>query len=276
MIFNFKNNEVNDFGIKASMNAKECVVLANGPSLKKAFNDKKTYDFIKNKTTFCVNSFCISKEFVDLQPKYICYADPVYWEKPLSSKLHDLVTDTKKALLSVTWPIVIFMPNYAKKWNHFIELPNKNINIKIIYINTSESKSKVAKRRFRDYKTNKATPAMQTVAILPIYLATNSQFSTIHLFGLDHSWHKDIIVREDNVVCIFDHHFYDKKEPKLVPCYADGSQKTTSTLANEFLAYHRVALAHMDLNKYANAMNVKIYNYGGRDSYVDAYERKAI
>ena len=271
--------ETNDFGIKLSKNTHECVVLANGPSLKKVFNDKKTYEFIKNKKKFCVNGFCFSEEFFKLSPDYICFMDPVYFSKNLSDKMKKLIQDTYDRLSLIDWEVKIFLPTYAKEWNFILDLPEKNKCIAIIYINISKSKYKkkhTETLRFLDYRVNNAVPGMQTVALCPIYLAINIGFPEIYLFGFDQSWHESITIREDNVLCMLDKHFYDTKEQKrLVPCYKDGSQTSTFTIAEEFYNYAKVFSAHFELNKYSEFMNVKIYNCGGSASYIDAYERKS-
>ena len=272
----FYRNKTENFGVNLMDKNEECVVLASGPSLKETFANKKTYKFIKNKKKFCAGTFVFSKEFYNLKPEYICYMDPAFWSRKLSPKIQKKCNDIYSKLLLVDWQIIIFLPKYAEKWNFVIDLPNNNQNIKIIYINTAESLYK--KRSLAsliDYKRNKATPIMQTVAFATIYLPINIGFKNIYLFGLDHSWHENITVRDDNILCIVDKHFYDKKQPKLIPIYTDGTQSNTITIAEGFSAWTRVFEGHLELELYAQFMKKKIYN-SGINSYIDAYERKNI
>ena len=76
-------------------------------------------------------------------------------------------------------------------------------------------------------------------------------------------------------MCWIDTHFYDKKQPKLIPIYTDGTQSNTITVAAEFYAWARLFEGHLELELYAQFMKKKIYN-SGINSYVDAYERKDI
>ena len=236
-ISKFYSNKTENFGINLIDKNEECVVLANGPSLKKTFASKKIYEFIKKRKKFCVNAFVFSDEFFKLKPEYICFADLVFWSHKLRAKIQKFVDGIYNKLLAIDWQVIIFMPKYAENWNFIIDLPKRNQNIKIIYINTATSLHKKENlARFIEYKENQATPLIHNVALLAIYLSINIGFKNVYLFGLDHSWHENITVRNDNVVCIVDKHFYDKKSPGLIPIHAsyDVSGNTLATMEEIF------------------------------------------
>ena len=88
------------------------------------------------------------------------------------------------------------------------------------------------------------------------------------LFGCDHSWHKDLVVKSDNTLIDKNNHFYDLNEDSQAPIDSniEGSE-CFSSWANSFKI-------HSELERYAKFLNIKIFNYSGNDSYVDAYERR--
>ena len=246
----------------------DCVVLCNGPSLKKEFDNSKFIDLVKNKVKICVNRFCHSKEFISLKPEFLCFADPAYWiESVAEIKKSNKIT--YKKLLSVNWDITIIMPKYAEDSNFIIDLP-KNKFIKIKYINTSLSKYKINREylRFIDFAKNKSSPELQTVAILAIYFSINISSKNVFLFGCDHSWHKDLVVKSDNTLIDKNNHFYDLNEDSQAPLDRNiDVSECFSSWANSFKI-------HSELERYAKFLNIKIFNYSGNDSYVDAYERR--
>lgn len=68
---------------------KECVILGNGPSLKKSLEND--LDFISNRIVFCVNFFATSDYFEVVKPKFYVFADPGFWGKQTSLLLKDKI-----------------------------------------------------------------------------------------------------------------------------------------------------------------------------------------
>jgi hypothetical protein len=259
-----------NFGIIVANND-ECVILGNGPSLKNSLND--SFEFIKARKKFCVNDAVLSEEFKELKPEYVVFMDPFYWSRKTVEPYLSMYKKEAEILSNADWEIRVFMPNTAKEWNYFIDVPNKNKNVKIIYININTSLFVEEKYRFSEYKQNIAMPRVQNVLVACIYIAINAGYKRIYLFGADHSWHESIHIREDNVLCYKDRHFYDKEEvQKYTPVYKTPDCSQTINMAELFLAFSYKYASYMELEKYSKYKGVKIYN-ASNISYIDAFER---
>lgn len=266
-----KNSLMKNFGVSVA-EGEECVILGNGPSLKDSLSGE-TLEFIKNKKKFCVNESVISDEFLELKPDYVVFVDPYYWAKNTAEPFHSMYQKAAGVFLKSNWKIKIFMPEMAREWNFFIDIPNKNKNIEIVYFNTRESKLKNEKKKFFEYKHNLSSPRMQNVLIACLYLALNIGFEKIYLFGADHSWHESIHIREDNVLCYKDRHFYDKEEVEsYTPVYKNPECTKTFSMAELFTAFGFKYITYEELERYSKDLGAKIYN-ASKISYIDAFER---
>lgn len=270
-----KQQEVhtNNFGIKPIND--DVVILGNGPSLKETMESAHDLDFIKSKQKFCVNSLVNQEEFATLKPDFLVFMDPFYWSKDLVEPFLTEYKKTREIILGIDWEMVIFMPEAAKKWNFFMDVSSKNSKVKIIYINTKSNleNNLTDEERFCLYKQNKLMPHVQNVLVAAIYLSVNMGFKRVYIFGADHSWHQNIEVNQNNVLCVKDVHFYDKIDTQLEPWYKNADCSETFTMTELFLSLSRKFSSYMELEKYSRYMNSKIYNTS-RLSFIDAFERK--
>jgi hypothetical protein len=264
-------NYTENFTIEVS-EGDNCVILGNGPSLKDSLAGS-SYEFIKNNKKICVNDAMLYDGFSDLKPEILVFMDPVYWAKVLVEPVCSNIKKCAAIMLNIDWHVKMFLPLEAKKWNHFIELPSKNKNIEIIYVNIDVSPKSDEELRFLDYKENKAMPLVQNVLVACIYIAINAGFKNIYLFGADHSWHETLYVSDDNIPSIIDKHFFDKEEQvTYIPIYQDSEGKIPFTMAKLFGAYSRMYMSYEELANYAKFMGSKVYN-ASEKSYIDAFER---
>lgn len=244
---------------------KDCVILGNGPSLKKSLSEQ--IGFMEQKELFVVNSFAASEYYSKLKPKFYMLADQIYWNEHLCRErdtVINLIVDKTK------WMMYLFVPYFAKKARFFDRLVSKNNNIKLIYFNSIDVSggNQIINRYL--YKYNLAMPLIQNVLIGCIFMAINIGFEKIFLFGADHSWHEDIVLDEKNVMFLKDSYNCFGTSNNLLPfLHPDGKSFRMDDL---FLALSNMFKSHLILEDYSKFMGAKIYNASSR-SYIDAYER---
>jgi len=246
--------------------------LANGPSLKKTFEDEKTLNFIKSKRKICVNFAPNQEIFFELKPEFMVLMDPMFFTKEIylnDEKFSKMQEGLKKA----TWPIKIFMPYVAKYENCIKNTVEENKNLELIYIETKVSKQKNIIKRFKEYEKNITMPKPQNVLIACLYVAINLSIKNIYIFGADHSWHNDIAVREDNVLCFKNVHYYDNEaKMELKPFKKIEIKDDIYTMSEFFSTLSLIYSIYEEIEKYSKYMNVKIYN-ASNFSFIDAFER---
>lgn len=250
-----------------------CVILGNGPSLKETLD--KHMSFLNGKKTFCTNDFTDSPYFSKIKPSYYIFTDPAFWSNNLSEKFK--VTFERYRMImetQVTWPMIIFFPTTAQKTNFCRDLPVKNRNIHICYINTTEVDC-VTPLRYWLYRKNLAIPPMQNVLVAGIFVAINLGFKTIYVTGADHSWHESFYVSENNVLYLKNTRFQDKEVMHLSPFFEDAAEMRPYKMHNLYAALSRMFKGYLELEEYSQKVESKIYN-ASEKSYIDAFERYKI
>ena len=277
----------------------ECVILGNGPSLKDSFDED--ISFIKNKKKVCVNSFAESKYYAELKPEFYILADPLFWDKDYKSifdsiskidslgensssetlgninayKKLKLVKDNLfKSLVEKTkWRLNLFVPLHSKPSKVFEDLATRNNNINVIYYSAIPINFKLSFFRHISYTLNIGMPTPQNVLIAAIFLALKINFKKIYLIGADHSWHEDLVLDENNILCLKDKHFYNQNEIKLTPLVGDIKNGTITKMHEQYYALYLTFRSHMFCESYSKKLNSLIANYS-KKTYIDAYERK--
>jgi len=268
-----KKRPIKRFGI-ATAEGEECVILGNGPSLKNSLSGE-TLEFIRNKKKFCVNESILSEEFLTLKPDYVVLMDPYYWSKNTGEPYKTYYLKDNEVLSKVDWKIKVFLPKPASEWNFFIDIPEKNKNVEIVYINTQLSQQPSEELKFIEYRQNLSMPRVQNVLVACLYLAINAGFKTSYIFGADHSWCNTLHVTEDNKLCYINSHFYDKEEVTThQPLYRNPECTETWTIGDFFEALSYKFKTYDELEKYSKYMGSKIVN-ASEVSYIDAFERLA-
>ena len=85
---------------------KDCVILANGPSLKKAFEDGEVP--YEGKDVFVVNMFVQSSEFWKIKPRFYCIVDGAFFA-PVNERTKELSRILGKALNKVDWEMYLYI-----------------------------------------------------------------------------------------------------------------------------------------------------------------------
>ncbi len=247
----FKNYKLN------LLQKEECIVLGNGPSLKNMLDSNLLVT--EKRDFFAVNLFCKSEYFDLLKPKYYFLADTVIFD-PLTENHMSLVNGLVFALNQVSWEMILFIPNSKRKSQTLKKITNKNI--KTVPVNTTPvSGSKFVSHYF--YKRDLGMPRVQTVVNFAIFSAINLGYSKIYLFGLDHSWTKDLFVNDQNEVCYGDRHVYNTELTVI---------KLEKPIHDLLLSFSNMFKSHIQLREYADKVNCTLYNCT-QGSFIDAYDR---
>lgn len=256
----FRNENFKDIIVNSKRNNK-LVILANGPSLNKLL-DSSSLD-INNADVRVVNDFCRSPIFFKIKPSSYVLADPFFFSDELTER-HELIFD---ALRHVDWNMELYLPIIVcQKMKERID--NNNISFCPYHSIPYSGWKKVRNYLFRKGLT---MPRPQNVVIPSIFIGINQGYKQIELYGVDHSWTKELRVNRNNQVCLINNHFYDTNEPDLKPWYKGQNQpvykmhEILRDLAWMFDGYHQ-------LREYADSVGCEIVNHTP-DSFIDAFER---
>jgi hypothetical protein len=242
-----------------------CVVLGNGPSL--AQDMDKYRNELLHHDLLCVNGFASSEAYSSLKPRYYLMLDPAFWEAQTPS-IHRILD----AMVERTsWQLHLYVPHAARKANNLKRLEsNKHIHVHFFNYIVYNGFRSLGHRLFQ---LGWASPQCQNVLVSAIFHAINSGHQRIILLGADHSWHENILVKEDNIVYIKEVHFYDNIEHcTYVPFHTNIGENTTRTMGELFHTWSKVYAGYFNLKHYAETRSCEIYN-ASMKSYIDAFPR---
>ncbi len=241
------------------------IVLGNGPSFGKTMDMHAAY--FTGKTILGVNSFSISKEYELLKPRYYVMLDPGLWNaenEQVKSTIDSIASKTK-------WSLHLLVPHAARNSQRILNL-RANSEIKIHFFNYIVFKGFEGIGHWL-YKKNYAMPQSQNVLVASLFLSINLGYKNIELFGADHNWHQDLIVNDENVVCMKHIHFYSSGTvATYVPFYKMMHVKETFRMDEALFAFARVFSGYQQIKKYADYRKTRIVNMT-EGSFVDAFER---
>lgn len=240
---------------------KNLIILATGPSLKEdlvmGITDLQFSDIC------VVNEFCMHPMFEKLKPTLYLLADPLYFCEDI---MRDVDKKTVDVLSKINWSITIYVPY------HYYHMVYKKLESKYVSVCPYHCNPYSGWISVRDYLYNKglSMPAAQNVLIPSIFNGINLGYKQIKLFGVDHSWTKEIRVNNNNQVCLCDCHFYDVDKPILSPWKKCGGEyyKMHEILRDLALMFE----GYQHLKEYADSKNCHIINMT-KDSFIDAFER---
>lgn len=171
--------------------------------------------------------------------------------------------------------MIVVLPSTARNYPMVQTLSENNSNIAIKYINYTVFKG-FRKVQYFFYKHNLAMPQSQNVLVASVFLALNVGFEEVIVVGADHSWHEQLLVNDQNVVCLKQIHFHDdEKQLRAVPFVKAPHISETFRMDEAFHAWAKVFDGHRKMNSYADYLGAKVFN-ASEYSYVDAYPRKKI
>lgn len=242
------------------------IVLGNGPSL--SINLNRDLKILENTPVLCVNGFALSDFYEKIRPAYYVLADGAFWADNLPEKTRNFVDTTFEAIARKTnWPLVLFVPIEG------IRACRKKLPITSYpHILVQEYNGTILKG-FKSLvqsllQLNLGMLSRQNVLIPSLILAINMGYPRIILLGADHSWHRNLFVTNDNVVCLKDEHFYDDSDT-LVPLLIG---ERPSRLHEQFESMAKALRTYWEISDYMQKKNTIIIN-ASEVSFIDAFRR---
>jgi hypothetical protein len=252
------------------LDANECIILGNGPSL--ARNLEEDFDILSKKILMCVNFFPRSPYFLKLKPKILTICDPHFWEnyRPSATieernEFFDLVVKL------VDWKMMLFIPMRAKSNKPLIANLRTNKNIGLYFYNSTPITGFTAFKNFM-FRYKLGMPRPRNVLIPSIHLAILLNFRKVLLLGAEHNWFEDLYVDENNSVMINIKHFYEKKTESR-PFLLFGTEK--ARMYEILKQFYHVFYSYFDLKEFARVCNVEIVNCTPV-SHIDAFKKQSL
>ncbi|MEH0876410.1 DUF115 domain-containing protein [Pectobacterium cacticida] len=252
--------------IPSQLLSSDCVIVGNGPSLKKDFENLKS---LKEKVFFVVNHFADSELYEFVKPAFYCFLDPYFWSDMASVEAKEKRNKTFNNIVEKTkWPIDIYIPCYAKENVFSILSNNKNINL-ITYnaLNTVHVPIIIEKLYF---SCGLFAPCANNVILHSLYIAIRKGFKKIYLYGVDTSMHESLIVdQESNTVYAEYSHFYGTTK---ILQNESGLRNKSLTIAECLQKETDIFRTYEALGRYSNYCGCKILNCSSY-SLIDCFER---
>lgn len=236
-------------------------ILGNGPSLKDDINSIVIQLKDLNTKAFAVNNFAISDSFLDVRPEFYCIADRVYfWENydEQASSIYNIFNN------KVTWDMKLYVP-IGK--DGFVRERISNNKIDVIPVSTTLFGG-FKSLKYRYYKRGMAVPSFVNITIMALFLALNMGCKKIYLYGVDHTFLREIAVDDDNVLCSYDKHFYGDRLRKIQPLEDGTYMRMADFVYDKYLTF----IEHDNIRGYADYLGAEIINCT-RCSCIDSYTR---
>ncbi len=250
-------------------NNEKCMVLGNGPSLKKDFEEinkkKEEYDFC------CVNNFVLSPYFVKFKPVIYVFLDSYFWAEDAHSDWVKQRNETFSLIREkVDWRMQVFIPPQANK--EFLEKKIDNKNVEIIKLKAISMPTSKGIFAYRLFDSGYFAPGDMNVLIYAVYLAIYARYKKIVIYGADLSFHKAIdIDQETNDAIMQFQHFYGENKYEVLKQNPQKIKKFTMYSIMDTTA--KTFFAHEVLSGYAKKNSIEILNKSSY-SLIDAYHRK--
>ena len=247
-----------------------CYILGNGPSLNGELDEY--YLRLKSENLIVVNQFGCTKYYSQLKPGFYILVDPGYYVDSLDQNTRMTVNNLFEELKEKTsWPIKIFVPLKGQK--RVQELLKENRYITVVGYNSLNTWKGFKWFDRWVYDNQWAILSGLNVVMVALYLAITIGFQKIYLLGVDHSWHKNIVVGSDNMIYTYDFHFYDDENLKLTPIFIEENNRMRYLKLHEQLGYiKKVFEVYHYIQDYAEYKNVEIFNCTS-NSFIDAFKR---
>ncbi len=254
---------------KINLKDKEIHILGNGPSLKNDFVRLK--DSLKeNSHVMCVNLFATSQEFEMIKPDNYIISDKKFFADNVDDRISNIQEPVIKSLVEkVKWEMILFVPYSCRKSNQVKKiLINKNIQLRTFsYVPLVGGFELVNVFLFRYLLGN---PPFQNILIPSIFQAIRMRVRTIYIWGADHSWVENYVVKGDNKIYVRESHFYDLEED--VVNVIENRYGDSARVHEEFESLARTFKSYYILRKLADSVNIEVLNCSSK-SWIDSFER---
>lgn len=237
-------------------------ILGNGKSLNNSvltLNDDVDY--------MVVNRHVLSDSYSKIKPLYYVLADPFFFFNKDGLKVIKTINDSTK------WKMNLCIPRIGGKSRRRIEKLIINKQIHLIWYNCTEYRG-YSFVRYYMYRHQLAMPRVQNVLVASIMIGILKKYKNIELYGVEHSWTKNLYVGDDNLVYLYDPHFYDKNVVKPIPLQ-DSQYKDGYPLHRILMEYANMFKSYWLIKNYviSQRLPVNIINRT-KGSFIDAFKRE--
>lgn len=235
------------------------IIMGNGPSLREAM--EKHMNVLMKYPRLAVNLSALAPEFRTLRPDYYILADIAFFLKNKTGKVPALWEE----LVTVDWPMTLFLPATARKMPEVERLP-ANVTVKYYNLTPAEGYKWLTHPL---YDAGLAMPRPRNVLIPSIMSAMRDGFKRIVLIGADHNWSKTLWVTDRNCVVSVQPHFYKDDDKEL--------RRAEEIFKNVRLheVYENYAIAfrsYFNVKAYIERRGVEVLN-ATPGSFIDAFPR---
>lgn len=231
-------------------------ILGNGSSLNQFLESGEELP----KDIMVVNHFAKSEHFKKVQPRHYIIVDNNLCIAPETEKGRIAREELIKSFLSVDWNMNLYMPSDSNK--EMIRNLKSNSNLNIILFNRTPISGFKAFCYFF-FNIRLGMPLPQNVSNAAVFCGIASGFTTIYLYGTEHSWAKYFDVDPSNHrIYLNDGHFYEKDNIRYLP--KGEYMRWLKDISNALNSHHI-------LRGYADYSHVKIINKT-KQSFVEAYD----
>jgi hypothetical protein len=239
--------------------ADELVVLGNGPSLKGFLEEKSA--FLTGKDLLCVNYAAESPRFEELKPRYYVAVDPVvYRDGEIERAFGNLARKT-------AWELHLFVPSRYRKMTGWREAVRGNPHIRVHLINITPVEGTEA-ICFPLYRARLGMPRPRNVLIPALMCGLWTGYRTLYTVGVEHTWHLQLHVDEQNRLMIDDRHFYDTGGDTVRRHGRFRMDTLFRSLYIVFASYHTI-------ERFSRRLGARIFNITD-GSFIDAFERLCV
>ena len=243
-------------------------VLANGPSLKLELPKFTTDKEFEDIDFIVLNFFAFEKIFFEIKPKHYCFADPMFFQD--SNRKADVIKIFNILENQVDWDLRIYIP--SSLYLNFVGFSKFKNSHLIIVKNNELIYSGFESYRYFFYKKGLAMPRVQTVANLAIFIALNSGYLNVRLYGVDHTFFDNLKIDSDNKLCSAETHFYDNNRELILKPLLRNDNDEIWKISDYLEALTHMFKSHDELSAYAKYLKVNVLNYTAC-SMIDSYDR---
>lgn len=245
----------------------KALILGNGPSLK---DDMETVERVAASGAvdlWCVNFFGASPAYTRLKPTNYVIADPAHWEEDIPEQLRQEREHFLERVFQVTdWSVLFHVP-YSAKGTEFVARLARSPHVTLRFFNQTTADCRLESLLFWLYRHELAMPLSQNVLIPAVFLTILSGYEKVAIVGADHSWHRDILVR-NGVLMMREAHFYEE-DTQLKPFYKNATE--TFSMAEIFRIWSKVFTQYDRLSGFARSMRVEVVN-SSSISFIDSFK----
>lgn len=253
----------------------EACVLVNGPSLKQTFEKYDRGEIAIDSDSFMVNLSALDSHFKKIKPKHYCLSDPMFYQDYIPKK-----ADIRRAYdilqNEVDWDMNLYLcfqkDSEYEKLVEYSKITNPHINW--VFMNRKHCSRLYAPLRHWLYKKGWFMPEDGTIANTAVYLALVEGYKKVRLYGADHNMFLEFCVNDNNELCSYDAHYYDKGPAKMKVFKNTCITEDKAWRVHEYMYVLYVSFfSHDLLRQFADYLGARVINCTP-GSMIDSYERE--